>query len=47
MIMRAARALDEAQRSGSLDLLERARHYFRWLEYVEEMVPRDLAPLLR
>ena len=46
MVMRAARALDEARRSGSLDLLERARHYFRWLEYVEEMVPRDLAPLL-
>jgi len=45
-ICHAARYLDQARRSGAQELLKRALNHFRWLDYVEEMVPRDLDPLL-
>lgn len=47
LISRAAHCLEQAWRTGARDITSRVRSYFHWLDYVEEMVPRDLAPLVR
>ena len=45
-ITQAARLLDIHRRTGEQRMLDEAARYFRWLDYVEVMVPRDLLPLL-
>jgi Ser/Thr protein kinase RdoA (MazF antagonist) len=46
IICHAARYLDQAWRSGAPEFLARARTYFHWLDYAEQMIPQDLVPLL-
>ncbi len=47
MIGRAVRTLEQAIRSGSSELRTRAIVWFQWLDYVGDMIERDLAPVLR
>jgi phosphotransferase family enzyme len=45
-IIQAAHYIDLYRRSDNQEMLARAHAYFHWLGYVEEMVERDLLPLL-